>query len=99
MAKLNIECRPNGDVRYNLEFLGCAFDMTMIANEYGARSDKKALDNQVEEQLGDTLSDILGQEEMEELLEQIASIDVGDLDEVMQALTEYEEQIKTEARP
>lgn len=57
------------------------------------------MDNQVEEQLGDTLSDILGQEEMEELLEQIASIDVGDLDEVMQALTEYEEQIKTEARP
>ena len=73
--------------------------MTMIANEYGARSDKKALDSQVEEQLGDTLSDILGQEEMEELLEQIASIDVGDLDEVMQALTEYEEQIKAEARP
>lgn len=41
MAKLNIECRPNGDVKYNLEFLGCAFDMTMIANEYGAEAIKK----------------------------------------------------------
>ena len=99
MAKLNIECRPNGDIKYNLEFLGCAFDMTMIANEYGARSDKKALDSQVEEALGDTLTDILGKEDLEELLEQIADIDVGDLDEVMQDLTEYEQQIKAEDRP
>lgn len=99
MAKLNIECRPNGDIKYNLEFLGCAFDMTMIANEYGARSDKKALDSQVEEALGDTLTDILGKEDLKELLEQIADIDVGDLDEVMQALTEYEQQIEAEARP
>ena len=99
MAKLNIECRPNGDIKYNLEFLGCAFDMTMIANEYGARSDKKALDSQVEESLGDTLTDILGKEDLKELLEQIADIDVGDLDEFMQALTEYEQQIEAEARP
>lgn len=99
MAKLKIECRENGDVKYSLDFLGCAFDMTMIANEYGAISDKKALDNQVEDELGDTLTDILGSEETEELLEYIAGIDVGDVGEVMQALTEYERRIKAEAEP
>lgn len=99
MAMLNMECRANGDIKYNLKFLGCAFDMTMIANDYGAISDKKALDSQVEEKLGDTLTDILGKEELEELLELVASIDVGDLDEVMKALTEYEQQIKAEAKP
>ncbi len=99
MAKLKIECSANGDVKYSLDFLGCAFDMAMIANEYGAISDKKALDNQVEDELGDVLADILGTEEMEELLEYIAGIDVGDVGEVMQALTEYEQRIKAEAEP
>lgn len=103
MAKLNIECRENGDIEYRLTFAGRAFDMMMIRNAYGAQSYKPSLGDQIEKELGDVLNSILGEEETEELLKQLDDICnmalVEDINDTVMALTEYEEQLRTEARP
>ena len=103
MAKLNVEFKENGDVKYTLEFAGKTFDMTMIRNEWGAESDKASLDDQVEKELGNVLNSILGEIETEEILELICDIDsfafISDVDDSIVALTEYEQTLKTEAVP
>lgn len=103
MAKLNVEFKPNGDVKYTLEFAGRTFDMTMIRNEWGAKSDKPSLDNQVEKELGDVLNSILGEADAEEVLEIIADIDsfvsISTVDDSIIALTEFEQKLKAEAAP
>lgn len=103
MAKLNIACRENGDIEYRLTFAGRAFDMMMIRNAYGAQSDKPSLGDQIEKELGDVLNSILGEDETEELLGQLEDIcdlaSVDDINDIVMALNEYEEQLKTEARP
>lgn len=103
MAKLNVEIKPNGDVKYTLEFAGRTFDMTMIRNEWGAKSDKPSLDAQVEKELGDVLKSVLGEIDAEEVLELICEIDkvytVGTIQEIIIALTEYEAKLKEDAKP
>ena len=103
MAKLNVEIKPNGDVKYTLEFAGRTFDMTMIRNEWGAESDKPSLDDQVEKELGDVLKSVLGEIDAEEVLELICDMDsfatIGGVDDGIVALTEYEEQLKEDAKP
>ena len=103
MAKLNVEIRENGDVKYTLEFAGRTFDMTMIRNEWGAESDKPSLDDQVEKELGDVLIGILGEEDAEEVLGLICELDsfatIGTVDDNIVALTEYEAQLKEGAEP
>lgn len=98
MAKLNVEFKPNGDVKYTLEFAGRTFDMTMIRNEWGAKSDKPSLDDQVEKELGDVLNSILGEADAEEVLGLICDMDsfasIG-----IVALTEFEQHLKAEAAP
>ena len=102
MAKLNVEVKPNGDVKYTLEFAGKTFDMTMVRNPWGARSDKPALDDQVEKELGDVLNSVLDEFDVEEILETIyedlqpSSIELAD---GIVKLTEFEEQLKAEAMP
>lgn len=103
MAKLNVEFKPNGDVKYTLEFAGRTFDMTMIRNEWGAKSDKPSLDDQVEKELGDVLNSILGEADAEEVLGLICDMDsfasIGDVDDSIVALTEFEQHLKAEAAP
>ena len=103
MAKLNVEIRENGDVKYTLEFAGRTFDMTMIRNEWGAESDKPSLDDQVEKEMGDVLIGILGEFDAEEVLGLICEIDkvstVGTIQEIIVALTEYEAKLKEDAEP
>ena len=101
MAKLNVEVKPNGDVKYTLEFAGRTFDMTMMRTRWGARSDKPALDDQVEKELGEVLNSVLGEIDTEEILKTIyedlhpSSIDADGIVK----LTEFEEQLKAEAMP
>lgn len=103
MAKLNVEFKPNGDVKYTLEFAGRTFDMTMIHNEWGAKSDKPSLDNQVEKELGDVLNSILGEADAEEVLGLICDMDsfasIGGVDDSIVVLTELEQHLKAEAAP
>ncbi len=103
MAKLNVEIKPNGDVKYTLEFAGRTFDMTMIRNEWGAESDKPSLDDQVEKELGDVLNSILGEFDAEEVLGLICDMDsfatIGTVEDNLVALTEFEEQLKEGAKP
>ena len=103
MAKLNVEIKENGDVKYTLEFAGRTFDMTMIRNEWGAESDKPSLDDQVEKEMGDVLIGILGEFDAEEVLGLICDIDevytISTIQEIVVALTEYEEQLKEDAKP
>ena len=103
MAKLNVEIKENGDVKYMLEFAGRTFDLTMIRNEWGAKSDNPSLDAQVEKELGDVLNSILGEFDAEEVLELISDLDsfatIGTVDDNIVALTEYEAQLKEGAEP
>ena len=103
MAKLNVEFKPNGDVKYTLEFAGRTFDLTMIRNDWGAESDKPSLDDQVEKELGDVLNSILGEYDAEETLNLIDNIafstSIDDVNDSIVELTEYEERLKTEAAP
>lgn len=103
MAKLNVEIKENGDVKYTLEFAGRTFDLTMIRNEWGAESDKPSLDEQVEKELGDVLIGILGEADTEEVLGLICDMDsfatIGDVDDNIVALTDFEKQMKEGAEP
>ena len=103
MAKLNVEIKENGDMKYTLEFAGRIFDITMIRTRYGAKSDEPSLDEQVEAKLGDALNAVLGEFEAEEALETIADIDgfstLSTINDCILALTEYEAQLKAEAMP
>jgi len=103
MAKLNVEVKPNGDVKYILEFAGRTFDMTMIRNEWGAESDKPSLDDQVEKELGDVLVGILGEADAEEVLGLICDLDsfvtISTAADDIVALTDFEEQLKEGAEP
>lgn len=103
MAKLNVEIKSNGDVKYTLEFAGRTFDMTMIRNEWGAESDKPSLDDQVEKELGDVLIGILGEADAEEVLGLICDMDsfttIGGMDDSIIALTDFEKQLKEDAEP
>jgi len=103
MAKLNVEIKENGDVKYMLEFAGRTFDMTMIRNDWGAESDKPSLDDQVKKELGDVLIGILGEANAEEILSIICDLDsfatIGTVEDDIVALTDFEEQLKEGAEP
>lgn len=102
MAKLTIECLESGDIQYKLKFLGSEFQLIMIGNESGATSDRPALDSQVKKELGESLNDLLGQQETEELLERISEIgdlnDVDSMNEIVIFLNECEGMVLREAR-
>lgn len=101
MAKLNVEVRPNGDMKYVLEFAGRTFDMTMVRVSYGAEGDKPSLDDQVERELGDVLNGVLGEFDAEEVLETIDDIYSfpSEWTTCIEKLTKFEAQLKAEAMP
>ena len=101
MAKLNVEVKPNGDMKYTLEFADKTFDITMVRTDWGAQGDKPSLDSQVEKELGDILNNILGEFDTEEILEAIDDMNysTGDWAGDIVILTEFEERLKAEAMP
>lgn len=102
MAKLTIECLESGDIQYKLRFMGINFYLIMMGNEFGAASDRPALENQVKKELGESLENLLGQQETEELLERISEIgdlnDVDSMNEIVIFLNECEGMVLREAR-
>ena len=101
MAKLNVEVRPNGDMKYVLEFAGRTFDMTMVRVSWGAQGNKPALDTQVERELGDVLNGILDEFDVEEVLETIDDLHSfpSEWADCIVKLTKFEAQLKAEAMP
>ncbi len=103
MAKLNIEFEKDGSTQINLNFLGHTYVQAITRTEDGALFYGDALSTQVEKEMGELLSDVLGAEETVELLTEVSEITDSNLidciGDIIAALTEYEEQIKTEARP
>ena len=79
------------------------YDKIINGNEWGAESDKPSLDDQVEKELGDVLNSILGESDAEEVLGLICDMDsfasIGDVDDSIVALTEFEQSLKAEAAP
>ena len=102
MAKLNVEVKPSGDMKYVLEFAGKKFDMTMVRTTWGATGDKPSLDIQVERELGDVLNSILDEFDVEEVLEiidDLQSFSASDWGDNIAKLTKFEAQLKAEAMP
>ncbi len=103
MAKLNIEFKENGSMEFKLDFLGHIYTQKITRTEDGALFYGNNLSIQVEKEIGEFLLDILGTEETAELLIEISEIIDSNLvdciGDIMAALTEYEQQIKAEARP
>jgi len=101
MAKLNVEVKPSGDMKYVLEFAGKKFDMTMVRTTWGATGDKPSLDIQVERELGDVLNSILDEFDVEEVLETIDDLHSfpSEWADCIVKLTKFEAQLKAEALP
>lgn len=100
MAKLNIEIKPNGDIRYWLDFAGKTFETTKEQNN---PANDITLDVQVEKDMLTVLNSILGEFDAEEVLGLICDIDevytISTIQEIVIALTEYEAQLKEDAKP
>lgn len=100
MAKLNVEIKPNGDIRYQLDFAGKTFETT---EKWNGPDESIALNVQVETDMLTVLNSILGEFDAEEVLGLICDIDevstISTIQEIVVALTEYEEQLKEDAKP
>ncbi len=100
MAKLNVEIKPNGDIRYWLDFAGKTFETT---EKWDGPDESTALNVQVETDMLTVLNSILGEFDAEEVLGLICDIDdvstISTIQEIVIALTEYEEQLKEGAEP
>ena len=100
MAKLNVEIKPNGDIRYWLDFAGKTFETT---EKWNGPDESIALNVQVETDMLTVLNSILGEFDAEEVLGLICDIDevstISTIQEIVVALTEYEEQLKEDAKP
>lgn len=103
MAKLNIEFKENGSMEFKLDFLGHIYTQKITRVEDGALFYDDKLATQAEKEIGEFLLDVLGTEETAELLIEISEITDSNLadciGDIVAALTEYEQQIKAEARP
>ena len=85
MAKFTVEVTESRIIK-TLEFMGKKFTNTWVPCFYGGKALKKALNYQVQK----TFPDI-----DEEVLEQVEQLDIGDDDEIQDAITElsdYEEE-------
>lgn len=100
MAKLNMEIKQNGDIRYQLDFAGKTFETT---EKWNGPDESTALNVQVETDMLTVLNSILGEFDAEEVLGLICDIDevstISTIQEIVVALTEYEEQLKEDAKP
>lgn len=100
MAMLNVEIKPNGDIRYRLDFAGKTFETTKERNN---PANSITLDEMVETSMLPVLSSILGEFDAEEALSFICDIDevstITTIQEIVIALTEYEAQLKEGAEP
>jgi len=102
MAKLKIEFEDNGSLKLMLDFLGHTYTQEITRLEDGNLFYGDELYIQVEAEIGEFLSDVLGVEKAELLME-IAEIADNNLIEcvgdTIVALTEYEQRIKAEDEP
>ena len=100
MAKLNVEIKPNGDIRYWLDFAGKTFETT---EKWDGPDEGTDLNMQVETSMLTVLIGILGEFDAEEVLELICEIDkvstISTIQEIIVALTEYEAKLKEDAEP
>lgn len=77
MAKYAVIYTPDGKVKHELTYKNECFSYTMLPNEFGKTGDNKAFEFQVKEKFPN---------ESEEVLDNIAFLDIADEDEIQECL-------------